>query len=881
MAFTYEIYDNASQNGFIDFREKLPNEITQNLKFTLRPYQKEAFGRYLYYKEDNKHRTIPEQVLFNMATGSGKTLLMAAIILEKYRQGERNFIFFVNNDNILTKTRANFLAGSSGKYLFAEKILIDGKIVTVREVTDFSDSRDDSINIVFTTIQKLHQDLNTPRENRLSYEQFKDISVVLLADEAHHLNAGLSQAEKDENTSWTATVENIQKTAKKSSIFEFTATIDLLDNTIVQKYKKALIFKYDLKEFRLDKYSKDVLFHLADGEVNNRMLQAVIISQYRKKIALKNGINLKPLVMFKSQKITDSQGNLDTFLALLSGLTAEEVAWQRKLVQESDEQASGILAKAFAFFEKAGISDQDLIAELQEDFRKERLLLIDGKNKTKDNLVTLNTLESTQNEIRAIFAVDMLNEGWDVLNLFDIVRLYDTRDGKTTKKGFVAGKTTNAEKQLIGRGARYYPFVIDGRIDEKYTRKFDDNEHKELRIIEQLHYHSANNPRYISELKQVLRESGIFDDLNLVERKLKLKESFMKTRTYTDGFVWMNKRIPYMEYLQERQESLFDTNFIPKSFEVRLRTQGVRDIEAFAEETYVADGLASLDFKLKKEIIPDNIIRTAINRNKKFAFNNLSQYFIGLGSVSGFIQMLRNVDLRVECQYQMVSDLTPDDKLYIVEKLLQAIEHDLIPAEERFYGSEKFQQVPIKDVFEISIHRKYTLNENSDAEFGLSQKDNDETKIYEDLDKMDWYAYDDNFGTSEEKYLVRTIKGLMSDLQEKWTDIYLLRNEKAVKIYSFDKGQAFEPDFLMFANDKKTGNVSWQIFIEPKGSQFLDSDNTFKSSKEGWKQEFLRQISERDEARTLVDDERYRIVGLPFFNETVSKDEVKEELRKL
>lgn len=42
MVFTYEIYDNASQNEFIDFREKLPNEITQNLKFPLRPYQKEA-----------------------------------------------------------------------------------------------------------------------------------------------------------------------------------------------------------------------------------------------------------------------------------------------------------------------------------------------------------------------------------------------------------------------------------------------------------------------------------------------------------------------------------------------------------------------------------------------------------------------------------------------------------------------------------------------------------------------------------------------------------------------------------------------------------------------------------------------------------------------
>lgn len=409
MTFIYETYDTVSQSGFIDFRENIPSYITQNLKYPLRHYQEEAVGRYLYYKTD-KNRAIPEQVLYNMATGSGKTLLMAAVILEKYKQGERNFIFFVNNDNILTKTRDNFLENSSGKYLFTDKIVIDNQNVNIREVTDFSDSRDDSINIVFTTIQKLHLDLNTPRENRLSYEQFKDISVVMLADEAHHLNAGLSKSEKDDNTSWTNTIETIQKTAQKSSIFEFTATIDLSNPTLAQKYEKSLLFKYDLKEFRLDKYSKDVLFHLVDGSVNNRMLQAILISQFRKKIALKNGINLKPLVMFKSQKISESEGNLHSFLELLDRLTVEDIQNQRRLVSETEEKYN-ILKKALEYFETAGISDTDLISELQEDFRKERLLLVDGKNKNKNSLSLLNTLEQAENEIRAIFAVDMLNEG--------------------------------------------------------------------------------------------------------------------------------------------------------------------------------------------------------------------------------------------------------------------------------------------------------------------------------------------------------------------------------------------------------------------------------------------------------------------------------------
>ena len=880
MAFVYEIYKQASENGFIDFKASIPDYITQNLKFPLRPYQKEALGRYLYYKRDEKNRKKPEQVLYNMATGSGKTLLMAAIILEKFKQGERNFIFFVNNDNILTKTRANFLPNEMGKYLFADKITIDNQVVGVREVTDFSDSQPDSINIVFTTIQKLHQDLNTPRENRLTYEQFEDLSLVLLADEAHHLNAGLGKKEKDENDSWTATIENIQSTARKSSLFEFTATIDLANPDIAKKYEKSLIFKYDLKEFRLDKYSKDVLFHLVDNELPTRMLQAIIISQYRKKIALKHGINLKPLVLFKSQKIAENKGNLEAFLDMLANLSVEQVQSQKNLTA-NDEEQKNILEKAFAFFEESGLSFQDLIEELQEDFRRERLLVIDGKNKTSNNLVDLNTLELPSNEIRAIFAVDMLNEGWDVLNLFDIVRLYDIRDGKTTKNGFVAGNTTNAEKQLIGRGARYYPFVLDNQIEEKFTRKFDENENNELRVIEQLHYHSANNPRYISELKQVLRESGIFDDVNLEERELKLKESFKQTRTYTDGLVWMNKRLSYQEYVEQRQESLLDTSFIPSSFEVRLPTFNTSDFEAFSEDdVFATDSINTLNFEFGKEIT-SNIVRAAINRNKQYTFKNLQKAFFGLSGISAFIEMLSKVNIIVESSLSQISELTADQKLYIAEQLLYSIEKDIVPTEERFYGSANFESVPVREVFEENILRKYTVNVNGNAEFGRSQKTKSETEIFENIDQLDWYAYDDNFGTSEEKYLVRAIRELMNDLQEKWSDIYLLRNEKAVKIYSFDEGRAFEPDFILLANDKKVGNTSWQIFIEPKGSQFLDSNNTFKNSKEGWKEKFLLQITERDEARTLLDDERYRIVGLPFFNNEMSREVVNSNLKDL
>lgn len=872
--FLYETYDVLADNNA--FQMPIPEYITCNLRYPLRPYQIEALKRYLYYKNDTVNRELPEHILYNMATGSGKTLLMAAIILEKYQQGERNFIFFVNNDNILTKTRANFLESGSNKYLFADKIVLNNCVVNIREVSDFSDSVDNSINIVFTTIQKLHQDLNTPRENRLSYEQFEDISIVLIADEAHHLNAGLKQSEKNDNNSWTATIEAIQKNAKNSSLFEFTATMSLSDKLIAQRYRNHLLYKYDLKQFRLDRYSKDVLFHLVNSDTNNRLLHGIIISQYRKKVALKNGLNIKPLVMFKSKKISENQTNLNNFLKMLENLSEDDLKKQR------DAAESGVLKNAFDFFDSQSISDANLIKELQEDFREERLLLIDGNHKTSDRLNDVNTLENPDNEIRAIFAVDMLNEGWDVLNLFDIVRLYDTRDGRTTRNGFVPGNTTNAEKQLIGRGARYYPFIYDGNEAEMYTRKFDNNELHELRVLEQLHYHSANNRGYISELKQVLIESGIYDNLNQVEKEINLKLDFKHTRTYTDGVVWMNKPISQVEKWEKQKGSLFDKSFIPPLLSVTLPIETSKDFSAFDETTIpnVADSLPSRSIKYKK-LITKHVTRTAINRNKAYTFSNLIKAIPGLQSIDNFMEMIGNVELIITADQTSLYHPSQEQKLYIAEQLLAFIEKDIVLSSEKRYGSDKFEPYLIKDIFDDKILRKYVINHGGQAEVGKSQKTVSETQYYEDLDNLKWYAYDDNFGTSEEKLLVKALKELMPELESKWTDIYLLRNEKAVRIYNFSDGQAFEPDFLLFANDKKTGNVSWQIFIEPKGSQFLDASGTFKNSKEGWKEKFLLEITTRTEAKTLVDNDRYRIIGLPFYNNGLTDSLIKDTLRKL
>ena len=193
--------------------KSIPDYIASNIRreFPLRDYQRNAIRNFISFYEDPSLKTSPTHVLFQMATGSGKTLLMAGLILYLYKQGYRNFLFFVNTNNIIYKTKENFLNQLSSKYLFAENIQLDGKKVEINEVNNFQDTDPDAINICFATIHKLHGDLINVKENSMSFDDFSEDPVVLISDEAHHLNADTksSKAVKDDNASWEITVDNI------------------------------------------------------------------------------------------------------------------------------------------------------------------------------------------------------------------------------------------------------------------------------------------------------------------------------------------------------------------------------------------------------------------------------------------------------------------------------------------------------------------------------------------------------------------------------------------------------------------------------------------------------------------------------------------------
>ncbi|GAB1452939.1 DEAD/DEAH box helicase family protein [Draconibacterium sp.] len=836
MAFLHDIFNNSIAKKALA-QVDVPIWISDNLKpgFGQRPYQIEAFKRYIYLDQEDleeKPRK-PYHLLYNMATGSGKTLIMAGLMLHLYQKGYRNFLFFVNSNNIIQKTKDNFLNPKASKYLFNNKIVIDGNEVLIKEIDNFEEADNQNINLKFTTIQQLHTDLNNTKENSVTYEDFNDKKIVLIADEAHHLVAGT----KSGNLfgSWEDTVKKIHDSNFDNVLLEFTATIDTDTAELIKHYQDKVIFKYDLAQFRIDKYSKEINLIRSLYDEQDRIIQAVILNLYRQELATSNNINLKPVILFKAKRtIKESEQNKENFHKLIDDFTEAMV---KKIQKTSTVQ---IVQKAFNFFESKGISANEIVKRIQAHFKFENCLSANNDAEAEQNQILLNTLEDENNPIRAVFAVQKLNEGWDVLNLFDIVRLYEDRDGKDGKPG----KTTLSEAQLIGRGARYFPFALEAGQD-KYTRKFDDDISNDLKILEELYYHTKEDSRYISELKKALVDSGIYeDDENLVTKQLTLKLDFKETDFYRDGNVFFNKKIVKSF---DNIKSFADLGVQQTNYR-HILSSGVGKMSGAFSETESPD-INSETIKpknVKLAEIPKQIIRFALSQNPFFYFDSLSHYFPRVGSLSNFIDStdyLASLEITFSGTATRLNEISHFGYLQALNGLLQTIEADIKNNSTEYEGSEFIS----KKVYEVFPDKK-------DIRFKKDtyREEGQETMLANEP----WYAYNANYGTSEERSFVTLFASRFEGLNQKFENIYLIRNEREVKI--FDKlGRAFEPDFLLFCKQRDGEQMTFQVFIEPKG-QFLKGYDQ-------WKEDFLKEL--RTEQKTIkIHTDSYLITAVPFYN---------------
>ena len=854
----------------------LPASLADNLNpaFPLRPYQEEALRYFLYYLQHYRDRVKPSQLLFHMATGSGKTLIMAAAILDLYQQGYRNFIFFVDSTTIIEKTRDNFLNPQSSKYLFAPQLKLDGQRVALQPVESFQAANTQGINILFSTIQGLHTTLNSPRENALTYADFEGQPTVLISDEAHHINAltkssGQRNAGDAENIStWEATVNRIFQAHPDSLLLEFTATVELSHLAVAAKYRDKILYDYPLKQFREDGYSKEVRTLQADLPQMERALQAVVVSQYRQKVAERHGLRLKPVILMKANYVNPpktpdpnkvvSEEFRAAFHRKIAALTAADLEALR------DRAQSALVQRAFAYFSARDIGLDNLARELQDDFASEKALSVDSKSDSEEHQLLVNSLEAPDNAIRVVFAVEMLNEGWDVLNLFDIVRLYDTRDAKAGKPG----KTTIAEAQLIGRGARYYPFQLD-ETQPRFQRKFDNDLDNDPRVLEELYYHSAHNPRYIQELHTALVDIGMLPERPVRQLRLDIRDSFRQSEFWEQGLLFTNERV------RNDNVNVFgvqDTLVAPR-YAHRLRTGYAQDT-ALLDDPGLPQAAETHTHTLSLRAFGVPLLRAALARLAFYEFRRLRGYFPHLASITKFITSdayLGQVEVDVSGAPAQLGALNPQMKMEIALDVLRCLADDVRRGTPTFRGTYEFKPQAISQcVKDKTITREY----NPATDVGTGMRETSNLDLHTDLRGEDWYVYDENYGTSEEKALVRFIQSQIPALRQKYADVYLLRNENLFQLYDFTEGRPFEPDFVLFLTDKATGQIlHYQLFIEPKGQHLIPHDQ--------WKEDFMRQIEGGQKITVAFPNRDFKVVGLPFYNSEIRKQAFEEAFRQV
>jgi len=222
------------------------------------------------------------------------------------------------------------------------------------------------------------------------------------------------------------------------------------------------------------------------------------------------------------------------------------------------------------------------------------------------------------------------------------------------------------------------------------------------------------------------------------------------------------------------------------------------------------------------------------------------------------IKLVGDLKIRLVTVKGSFDEISNKEKLGVLLKALDMIFAELKQHINPHKGTE-FKDYSLADFFSEEVRKNV-------------KKDDDSKRLEDELKYEDWYVVDEFYGTSEEKGLIEFVKGTIINLQNKYKEVRLLRNEEQYKIFDFKTGRGFQPDFILFLKDKT--NLHYQVFVEPKGDNLLEKDE--------WKNVFLKEITEKYSKKKVlkIEGKDYNLIGLPLFNQNNNR-EFEEEYNKI
>ena len=436
---------------------------------------------------------------FEMATGSGKTMLMGACCYYLSRKyGINNFLIIAPSSiDIYQKTIRNFQKGSF-ETIWSESTDFDFNLVTGDDYQTPSMyfDKDKEVNFFIFNIDKFGANATNSQKrwessvwkdedgNTISIQDFlKGKRLAIITDEAHH-----TQSPK---------AKKIIGSFAPELVLEFTATA-VEQNRKQEKANQSIIYKYDIKRFLEDGHGKLVRAVALDNEdkkskINEgfsdseklKLITLSLIHLIKKKAVLQDASckGLKPIAFIKVKN--DTRFTQKVYDYVREDLY-QDIDNIQIILEKAGKQDLEITKLISQLYEEDYKKD---ISRLREDILKvcKNSLFYHGKSSQDDKKLFDNI---RKNHIEIVVYMQKLDEGIDLPNIYSMAVINDTETEFKT-----------AVKQIIGRGVRL----------NKNIREFDNSKNVLLTQAEKLHIVSDKGANFEEVILSIQKEFGLTD----------------------------------------------------------------------------------------------------------------------------------------------------------------------------------------------------------------------------------------------------------------------------------------------------------------------------------------------------------------------------------
>jgi len=513
-------------------------------------------------------------ICFALATGVGKTRLMAACIAYLHRVKKvNNFFVVAPNKTIYEKLKRDFNQSYLEKYVFSglydfitQPYIIDGDnfnnfnysqlsikspqqsnvSIHIFNIAKLTHGR--SANDELARVMRLHEVLGQSYFNFL--RSLPDLCVMM--DESHHYHAEqgfgvINDLNPIIGVEFTATPQiqtNRGKINFKNVVYEYSLAHALNDKMYV---KEPVV--WTRQDFDPSQYTPEQLDqkNLVDG-IKMHMGTKTKLEEY----ALNNDkVVVKPFVLVVAKDIAHSR-QIHDFLT-------------------SAEFSNGYYA--------------DKVLEINSK---------QGKVESDDNMDLLLGLESTNNKIEIVIHVDKLKEGWDVTNLYTIIPLR-------------ASASETLTEQTIGRGLRL-PYGERTGVDE--VDRLSIVSHDKYQAIVEL----ANDPNSIVRRVYFI-DPSLVSDIETPETELVELKSTYEVQTTSQNFI--NEIANLLSNSIPKETRIKVASYVTKSSANYLMDMSsyTKTYENVQSDTHYKDIISNQIIKETEHLFPDVIINRVEIRN--------------------------------------------------------------------------------------------------------------------------------------------------------------------------------------------------------------------------------------------------------------------------